>query len=228
MIAKKEEKDLALRLRREGRTYSEILEQVSVAKSTLSLWLKAVGLNKGQQQRITQKRLDAAKRGGIVKRKQRIVLTQEIKNAARKEINNITNRELWLMGVIMYWAEGEKEKEWKPGSPVGFINSDPYVIKLFLRWLIDILGVDSDDLVFRVYIHENSINRIDAVYKYWSNITGFSLKRINKVYFKKHNVKTARKNIGNDYFGLLQIKVRRSSSLNRKIAGWIEGIGLKI
>jgi len=59
----KTQKELAISLRQGGRSYSEILQKVSVAKSTLSLWLREVGLSKKQHQRLTQKRLKAAQRG---------------------------------------------------------------------------------------------------------------------------------------------------------------------
>lgn len=55
MIFKSKLKEKAVALRKEGKVYSEILKEVPVAKSTLSLWLRDVGLAKAQKQRITQK-----------------------------------------------------------------------------------------------------------------------------------------------------------------------------
>ncbi len=39
------EKEKAIALRKQGKTYSEILAKIPVAKSTLSLWLHDVGLD---------------------------------------------------------------------------------------------------------------------------------------------------------------------------------------
>ena len=39
---------------------------------------------------------------------------------------------------------------------------------------------------------------------------------------KRHNPKTVRKNIGDDYHGCLRIDVRRSSGLYRRIEGWAQ------
>ena len=50
MLAKIEEKQKAIALRKRGYSYSEILAEVPVAKSTLSLWLRSVGLAKKQKQ----------------------------------------------------------------------------------------------------------------------------------------------------------------------------------
>lgn len=57
MIEKTLEKLKAIKLRREGLSYREILRYVPVAKSTLSLWLRDVGLAKRQTQRLTKKDL---------------------------------------------------------------------------------------------------------------------------------------------------------------------------
>jgi transposase len=63
MAVKVKEKEIAIELRRQGYSYSEILKRVPVAKSTLSLWLRSLGLAKQQKQRLTEKRLAALKRG---------------------------------------------------------------------------------------------------------------------------------------------------------------------
>ena len=55
MIEKREEKEKAIKLRKQGKTYSEILSVVPVAKSTLAIWLQSVSLGKKQKQRITKK-----------------------------------------------------------------------------------------------------------------------------------------------------------------------------
>ena len=59
MLAKLKEKQKAIKFRRKGLSYSEILKKIPVAKSTLSLWLRTVRLAKRQKQRLTEKRLAA-------------------------------------------------------------------------------------------------------------------------------------------------------------------------
>jgi transposase len=54
-------KRIAIQLRREGYSYSEILKKVPVAKSTLSLWLRSVNLTNSQKQKLTLKKLKSAK-----------------------------------------------------------------------------------------------------------------------------------------------------------------------
>lgn len=214
----------AIDLRKQGFSYSEILKRVPVAKSTLSLWLREVGLSKRQKQRLTQKRLDAARRGGQVKREQRILRVKKILNSAEQDIGLLTKRELWLIGIALYWGEGSKEKEYRPGSRVQFTNSDPRMIRLFLQWLHNACQIGDERISFEIYIHETNQNRIVEVRSYWAKQIKVDFSKLSKIYFKKNKIATQRKNTGDLYYGLVRVNISASSSLNRQIAGWINGI----
>jgi hypothetical protein len=228
MIEKKEEKEIAINLRKQGKTYSEILAVVPVAKSTLALWLHPVHLAKKQKQRITQKRLESSQRGGDSKRKQRIDKQNKIVLKSKSEILGISEKELFLIGVALYWAEGAKEKEYRAGSPFEFSNMDPKMIQIIIVWLLKVCKIDKNMLIFNIFLHENHKERIEEVRKFWSKVTGFSIENFSTVYWKKDKLKTKRKNVSDKYHGLLKIKVRTSSDLVRKVAGWSEGIFEKI
>ncbi len=217
-------KEKAIALRREGKTYSEILKEIPVAKSTLSEWFRDVGLSVSEFQKLTDKKLAAARKGGEAKKAQRIARVKEIRNKALLDITDISKRELWLLGIALYWAEGSKEKEYAPGSGIKFGNSDPRMIKLFLKWLFKICNVSKEDIIIEIYIHENSKNNIQVVKEYWSKVTGFTIDKLQKVYYKKNKILTNRKNTGNLYYGGIRVKVKSSSTLLRQTNGWVEAI----
>lgn len=218
------EKTEAISLRKQGFSYSEILQKIPVAKSTLSLWLREVGLAKRVVQKLTEKKLAGALRGALAKKNKRIFLSQQIYEEAEKEVQRITQRELWLMGVILYWAEGSKEKEGDPSSRVQFMNHDPFTIRLFLKWLNEICNIKNNEIGLDIYIHEYKRPQIDKVKEYWSQQTGFPKSKFIHVYYKKNNLNPRRKNIGDNYFGGLKVNVYKSSILNRKIRGWFQGV----
>jgi len=95
------------------------------------------------------------------------------------------------------------------------------MILIFLKWLKIILKVEDNRLIYELYIHETA--NIKKAQKYWSKNLSISIDKI-KVYLKRNKIKTIRKNTGDEYNGLIRIKVRKSSNLNRKINGWINGI----
>ncbi|NCN99787.1 helix-turn-helix domain-containing protein [Candidatus Falkowbacteria bacterium] len=214
----------AIKLRKEGHSYSEILREVHVTKSTLSLWLRKIGLSRAQRQRLTDKKMAAMRRGWEKRRQTRILLTARIKNKAHLEIGKVNKRELWLLGAALYWAEGSKQKEHCVSTRVIFSNSDPFMIKVFLVWLQECCHVNSEDILFSIYFHESALHEKQKIQQYWSQVTGFSIFKFKQIFLKRHKVNTNRKNIGKDYFGLLKIIVKKSTNLNRKISGWVEGI----
>ena len=206
-------------LRKQGFSYREILKHIPVAKSTLSLWLRSVGLSRRQKQRLTEKKLASIRRGWAAWHQQRLARTENIREEARRDFSRrVLNRDaLWLTGVILYWAEGTKEKPHTPGSGIAFNNSDARMIGLFLRWLKEVAHVPDEMIRLDLYIHPSG--DIDRALRFWSKKVCVSSSRI-RVYFKRHNPNPKRRNIGNEYNGLLRISVKRSSELNRRIDTW--------
>jgi hypothetical protein len=221
-MAKLAEQTIAVTLRREGLTYSEIRKKVNVAKATLSLWFKEVGLSKAQKQRITQKRLDAALRGALKRKTERIKLCQKIKEESSREVCGLNRNVYLLAGAALYWAEGNKQKEHSVSSPVIFSNSDGEMIKFFYKWLTDICKIQPCDIYFEIYIHENCDPKAAKIF--WSKTLNLDLKNFEKIRFKKDKGNSYRKNKGSSYNGLLRVRVRKSTNLNRQIMGWVSGM----
>src|SRR3989338_1708145 len=223
MDAKTTEKEAAVALRRRGFSYSQILGVIPVEKSTLSLWLREVGISKRQQQKITTRRLAAAHRGGEIRKQDRVRRQTDIYRQAEQEIGTVSKRELWLMCILLHWAEGSKEKESRPGVRLQFSNSDPAMLKLFLKWLFVVFNLTTDDIRFEIFLHDSCRERARAILCFW--LEELNLRRTNLagIYFKRHNPKTARQNAGKSYYGQVRIVVPKSSQLNRRIWGWILG-----
>jgi hypothetical protein len=215
------EKQKAIDLRNQGLSYSEILKQVSVAKSTLSLWLREVGLSKQQKQRLIEKKKAAMKRGWERIRSNRLEKSERIKSCAREETSHLIKDPLWLAGTMLYWAEGKKERPWRTGEMVAFSNMDPRMHRIFLDWVRKYISADNEIFTFEIYIHEGA--DVESARFYWSRELLIPYSKF-KVYFKKNKLSVHRKNISKEYFGLLCIRIRQSIDLNRKIAGWIEGV----
>lgn len=224
MQAKIKERNKAIKLRRQGLSYGEILEKIPVAKSSLSLWLKSVKLAKSQKQRLTEKKIASALRGSQRRKEIRIAITKKIKDSARREVGKLTKRELWLIGVALYWAEGSKEKDYRSSAYLSFSNLDFNMIRIFLKWLLKIIKLPKERILFSIYVHESHKGRVQELVDYWSNSTKFPKEKFSRIYFKKNKINTKRKNIEDTYFGLLRVRVTNSSNITRKIQGWIEGI----
>ena len=219
--AKDDLRVVARRMRQEGRSYREIRAVVPVSKSTLSLWLKDVPISEEQRALLKQMTNDAGQRRATALRARRMATEKRIWKDAAAEVGVLSQRDIWIAGVVAYWAEGSKAKPWRPSARVQLINSDETMIRLFLTWL-EYLGVSKAELQYRVSIHENA--DVERAVRFWADVCGVDLSVFDSTILKRHNPRTVRRNSGDSYFGCLTISVRRSTELNRRIAGWWHGI----
>ena len=233
---KKFKKETAIDLRQKGFSYSEIQAKLSVPKSTLSSWLGKVVLNEQQIKKLENRRTETAKANSRKRISNTAKIIEEIKNSSAKDIAEISKREFWLMGIILYWRErasSGNKTDIKNG--VRFTSSDPDLIKLFLDWLQEIGGIEDKEIRLDIFIGEDKKESISEVIEYWSKISGFPINYFPRIYYQKNsprankrknkeNRKTKREIPKRLQFGFLRIRVKASSMLARQLAGWIQGI----
>ncbi|MDQ0934903.1 hypothetical protein [Streptomyces turgidiscabies] len=219
--AKDDLRHRARELRLQGWTYDRIQVELGCSKSSISLWVR--DLPKPERKRTPEEASAIARRGWEATLQRREEERQSTKKASKQTVGDLSDREVFLAGVVLYWAEGAKDKSYSRRERLHFINSDPNVIAFFLRWL-DVLGVERERLRFRVSIHE-SANVTDAE-EFWAALVGAELSAFQKATLKKHNPKTSRKNTSEAYRGCLIIYVLKSAELYRRMEGAWYGIVL--
>ena len=211
--AKDDLRDRARELRTQGLSYNEIVAQLGVSKSSVSLWVRDVPCPERFRYVHNERRVEGLRKYNTARSARHVAEVE----AAAAELGKLTDRETLIAGAIAYWCEGAKNKPNRKANRVVFINSDPGLITFFLRFL-DVAGVDRDDLILRVHIHENA--DAEAAQRFWLGVTGTRPSQFRSPTLKRHNPKTHRTNVGESYHGCLRIDVRRSGSLYRRIEGW--------
>ncbi|KUM72018.1 helix-turn-helix domain-containing protein [Streptomyces curacoi] len=209
----------ARELRLQGWTYDQIEAELGCSRSSVSLWVR--DLPRPEPRYTPEEQLALMQEGLAKRRAAENEGRRRTKLAACRDIGELTDRDLFLTGVALYWAEGSKSKPYDRRERVVFVNSDPGVIKVYLAWL-DLLDVDRERLGFRVLIHESA--DVAAATRYWADIADVDGSIFAKPTLKRHNPKTVRKNTGDDYHGCLVVTVARSADLYNRIEGWWEGI----
>lgn len=220
-------KNIAIDMRQRGLSYSDIENRIHVPRATLFYWLKKIKLTEDQKKVLKEKRIEGIKKA-TAKRTLKVQKNiQEVKITSAQNIREISKRELWLMGVILYWRErllSGNETDLRKG--VKFTSSDPYLIKLFLKWLKDIGRIKNSEIDFDIFLNDNDKRVINEAVSFWSEVTEFEDNWFTKFYFQK--VKQKKKRGGRathrTKFGLLRVRVKASSMLARQIAGWVRGI----
>lgn len=218
-------KNIAIDMRKRGFSYSDIQIKLNIPKSTIVSWVRDVKLTKDQKEKLKIRRSETAKANIEKKISRNFRMIEAIKISSTKEIKEISRRELWLIGIILYWKLRNRN-DVKNG--VRFTSSDPELIKIFIKWLQDVGGIEDKEIKFDIFIRNNK--REEAI-NFWSKITGFPEESFPYIY--KQVIKRSResnpeikkrKSYHKAEFGLLRIRVKSSSMLARQLAGWIEAI----
>lgn len=208
MKLKHEEKLRAIALREKGYSLNEIVEAVGVAKSSVSVWVRNIPLTRKARKRLLTK----IKLGQLVSAEHKREKTQKLLEIYRKkaveELGGIKfdkkiNR---LLCALFYWCEGAKDAS----HGIYFANSDPSVIKSFLRLFRQ--GFDVDEKKFRVCLHLHEYHDPQKQLRFWSKTMEIPLSQFIKPYLKPNTGKRIRKN----YPGCASVRYA-SSDMARQI-----------
>lgn len=206
------EKVKAVELRKKGLSYKQIKECINVSKSTLSDWLKDIELTSDQKSRLN--RLQATAYLGAKKIQARSKAYHDtIKEAAMKEAFLLINDSLFVSGLMLYWAEGDKRS-----GQLQFSNSDPDMIKLMMKWFRKYCGVPKKKFRIGLFIHTLHV-REDCL-EFWSKVTNLPLGQFNKPYIKPTIFSNKKNKL---YDGTCVIKIHNRDLLS-KILGWLDGV----
>lgn len=152
--------------------------------------------------------------------KERLRWEEELFKKGFSEIGKLNQRELFLCGVTLYWAEGFKHKD---ESGLGLATSDPKMAKFYLRWLKKCLGIDKKELILKVTANSSHRYRIDEIEHFWMKELKVSEDIFRKPFYQKTKWKRDYKDRGK-YYGVIRIRVRKSLDMLRKMRGWLGGI----
>jgi Homeodomain-like domain len=206
-------------LREQGWKYNEIAAELGVSKSSVSLWVRDLPRPPRLSYEECRKRAaEGVRRYWDAERPLCEAEREAVRAAAAARIGELSDREILIAGAIAYWCEGAKNKPDRRVDRVEFINSDPELIKFFLRFL-DAAGVSRAALIYRVLIHESA--DAEAAQRFWLDVTQADQAQFRGPTLKRHNPKTVRKNTGDGYHGCLRVVVRKSTGLYRQIEGWV-------
>ncbi len=214
MKSKVQEKERAIELRRKGYSYNDILKEVPVAKSSLSLWLKDLPLTSTEKEYLRTRKDKNISRGRIkvaaIFRNKRMKRDEVVCGEAVEEYDRFKKDELFKIGVALYWAEGAKRN-----SYFAFSNSDYKMMRVMLCWIEKIIVVPRETLHVYLYIHKSYAH--ERCEEFWSEKLNIPLQCFRKTIYKPTS-KLVKKRP--QYKGCLRIIVPKSSKLLKKMKVW--------
>ncbi len=175
-MARRQDKEEALRLRHKGLSYSQIRDLLGVSKSTLSGWLHDVPLSK-EEMRSLQHSEVVIEKIRLTKTKKRESRLRGVFDKVSKDIGSLSERELFLVGLCLYWGEGTKAQAYT----VALANTDPTMIRFYLLWL-DSMGIKRERISIRLHLYSDM--DIEKETEFWSMETKIPTGSFRKPYIK--------------------------------------------
>lgn len=165
-------------MRKTGATYTEIKENLKVSKSSLSLWLRDMPLTKARMEEVRGKNPRRIERFRETMKAKKDARLNTVRQKAKRKIASLSDRELFLAGLFLYWGEGGKTQP----VYVTLSNTDPAMLLFFIKWL-ESLGANLPQI--RVRLHLYSDMNIKRELAYWSRTLALPASSFRKPYIKE-------------------------------------------
>lgn len=218
------DRQVAIDLRKQGKTYSEIRKELNISKSTLSDWLSKLPLTSEQFEQ-----LEKSKKNNRVLGIEKIRLTKQKKREERIKAvyenqkvywGKLSRRELELAGIFLYWGEGNK----RLNGSVSLNNTDPKVMKFTLYWFLNGLLVPQEKI--KVDLHLYSDMKIKEEISFWCKELNLPLSQFRKPYIKKSKrIDIDQKGFGHGTCALVVNDVRLKEKVMMSIAALADNHG---
>ncbi len=180
-------KEEAIKLRLEQKLgYASIANLLSVSKSTLSGWLKSYPLS---DERILELRSVNLKNNEV--KIEKYIKSMRLKREIKFDINykkylntfkKVSKQSKFTAGLMLYLAEGSKKDYYH----ISIANTDPSVIKFFIKWADEFLNIPIES--FKVQLHLYPNMDIEKEVEFWRLVLG-----LNNNQFYKHQIRKLQK-----------------------------------
>lgn len=173
------DKEKAIKLRRQGLSYSQIKGRMGLSKSTLSVWLKDYPLSDDQIKKLRDfnpRRIERCRNTKAKKVEERL---EKVYRNVSRDISKLSKRDLFIAGIFLYWGEGAKSEN----STTALSNTNPAILRFFLKWL-KLFNIDNEKLYITLQLYSDM--DIKKEIKFWSKEL-----KLPEYSFKKPYVKTS-------------------------------------
>ncbi len=188
MNLSEDKKKKAHTLRSQGQSLSEIASELSIAKSTASLWLRDVVLSKTAKEIIAEKQFNGRLEGRKIIEAERNSILEHIdqKSTLYIQRNKPKSQQYKAILALLYGCEGVKRSDGR----VVFVNSDPELIGYFISLLRKAFTIDESK--FRILMHLHGYHNEKKQKAFWSKITAISENQFSRTFWKSEGKKNKR------------------------------------
>lgn len=208
------DKHLAVKLRRRGKSYNKISKELGIPKSTLSGWFSNIDWSVGVKKELIRKAKYVARKRLVLVNKQRRLMweawREKARKQARKDFLKLKLNPLFIAGIMIYWGEGDSNIA---NCVVRMSNTNPEMIRLFSLFLQKICSVPEEKIKVAMILYPDLEEA--TCKKFWSLASDIPENQFIKTQFIKGKHPTKRLTNG------ICIIYINSRQLKEKIFVWI-------
>jgi predicted transcriptional regulator len=209
---KLKEKEEARRLRAEGLSITRIARQLNVGKASVSCWVRDVALT--EEQKNVLKNNISNKLGDTYIRDKYCAIRKEYQEEGRQLVK--TANKDFIAGLMLFWAEGSKEK-----NSIRFVNSDINMLKMFKIFLEKYFNVPKDQFSFSFQWYTNNGHTFEEVKNYWLGNLDLTENQLKKCRIDMRYDKAPGRKVGKIPYGVGRLVVY-STEIVQKLFGAIQ------
>jgi transcriptional regulator with XRE-family HTH domain len=218
---KTEEREKARELRRSrGLPIKQIARLVGVGPSSVSVWVRDVPLTSKQLEALQQmnpaynRQLRGANQNAERGRDRRRAHQDEGRATAKR------GEPLHVAGAMLYWAEGDKASK----NCARISNSDPEVLRLFVRFVRTYFDVGDEKLRVTCHLFTDHFERQFAIEQYWLDVVDLPRSCLRKSFVNVYSKYSQKKRRNKLPYGTCRITVH-STEIVQSIYGAIQEYG---
>lgn len=200
-----------------------IAKELNVSPSSVHLWTRDIELTAEQRRQIYYGADGPLNPGRIAARNR---AWSEWNRDRRRGYQQEGRRRvmagdpLHIAGCMLYWAEGAKDR-----NTMTLANSDVELMKLFVRFLREVMTISDDRIALRLNFYSSNGLTIDEVERFWLEALALPRSALQK-HTIDHLPTSSSGRRGNKLpFGVATVRVKASTHLVQHIYGALQEYG---
>ncbi len=202
------DKHLAIKLRKAGKSYKEIEQDLGIGRSTLSDWFSNLDWSRAIKTELEE---NLGNKLSVATKRRWARWHEAAREEGRQTYGNLRSNPLFIAGLMLYWGEGDRRIE---NCIVGLSNTDPNMVRLFRLFLENMCDVPLKQLRAQMVLYPD-LDELPCK-QFWSNATGIPYEQFHKTQYIQGRHPTRRLT-----YGIVQIRFSHRQ-LKEKILVWID------
>lgn len=218
---KYEQKNQVIELRRQGMSLRDIAKVVRVSRSSISKWTRDIELTPEQVEYLNSRNAANGYQtlGGQRMKEKHLNLRLKWREEGKKLVPPITSDHLFIIGCMLFWAEGSKER-----TSLRFCNSDVGMMQLWMRFLRECFNLTNEEISVTIHCHTIASEEIRGIENYWLEKLSLPIDSLRKTYSVVNHPRSKEYRKNKHPFGVCRISVHKTE-ITQKIFGAITEIG---